>query len=189
MPKLNYKSLVSLHVLISTLFLPVALMLFISGSLYTWEIKGSYDSNEFLIDVEKPLKQDADFLKSIVLKYLNSNQIPHPSGWHGIVKDETTYYFEWRGVDHKITLEPTELVNVAKLNVHETTFFKKMVLLHKAEGSFLFKFYTTLFAALFPFLLVTGLLLSWRNKNLRKIMLLSLSSGTIIFLLLFSIQK
>jgi len=49
-------TLMKIHALLAAFILPAAVMFFVTGALYTWGIKGDYDTTTHKINLEKPLQ-------------------------------------------------------------------------------------------------------------------------------------
>lgn len=171
MALLARSTLTKLHLLLATFMFPVAFMFLLTGGLYTWDVKGSYDSHIYPVDLTQPLAADEQQLVELVRRELQRLDIGLPSGGAGIKKAGTSFQLEWTGSSHDVLLEPTEAPLVARLTVKQTSWYRHFVQLHKAKGSVLFKVYAACLAVSLFTILLTGFLLAWQVPKFRSLAL------------------
>ncbi len=159
-------------------------MFLITGGFYTWEIKGSYNSEIHMISLQKPLVQDQNYLESLVQRELEKLAVPVPSGGASVKKGGTSYKLEWTGSGRDVILEPTSDKLSAKLTVKETTWYRNLVQLHKAKGGQLFKIYAAALAISLFIILFSGFLMAWQVPKYRKQALIFSAVGVVMFLLM-----
>ncbi|MGI9264044.1 MAG: hypothetical protein ACR2QU_03880 [Gammaproteobacteria bacterium] len=181
---MNRNSLMKLHMLMATFMLPVALMFLITGALYTWGIKGHYDTTEHELSLAEPLTQDLSLLKSVALAELRRLQIEPPSGKAGVKTAGTSFRLEWTGSRRDVLLAPTDNPSVARLSIKETRLHRHFVQLHKAKGGQGFKIYAAVFATTLLLILISGSVLAWKMPRYRKMAAISLSAGFLTFIIL-----
>ncbi|TXL19713.1 hypothetical protein BMR06_08750, partial [Methylococcaceae bacterium HT5] len=58
----NRAFLVKSHMALAAFILPVALMFFITGALYTWGEKGSYDTETYKLQLRQPMQGNQSWL-------------------------------------------------------------------------------------------------------------------------------
>ena len=180
---MNRKTLVEIHMLLASFMFPVALMFLITGGLYTWGLKGSYNSEVHTISLEKPLAADQEYLVSLARRELERLGVSVPSGGASLKKGGTSWKLEWTGSARDIVLEPTVNELVAQLTVKETTWYRNLVQLHKAKGGQLFKFYAAGLAVALFIILFSGFVMAWQMPAYRKRALVFSAAGVVIFLL------
>ena len=56
MEKINRSLLIKIHALLAAFILPVAIMFFVTGALYTWDIKGGYETATQELHLKKPIQ-------------------------------------------------------------------------------------------------------------------------------------
>lgn len=64
---MNRQTIMMLHSLLAAFTLPAALMFLITGALYTWGSKGSYNTEAHEIALTEPLPKNADALISMIV--------------------------------------------------------------------------------------------------------------------------
>ena len=174
-------TLVKTHMLLASFMFPVALMFLITGALYTWGIKGSYDNRELIVSVSEPLVKDEKSLKSIVEAELARQGIAPPSGKTRISSIADAYHFEWTGSRRDVLLQPTGNPLEARLTVKETSWYRTFVQLHKAKGGTLFKVYAAGFAVALFILLASGFIMAWQVPAFRRGVKISSMAGLVVF--------
>ena len=184
MPLLNRATLTKIHMLLAAFIFPVAVMFLVTGSLYTWDIKGSYVSDVYMIELAKPLTGDQQALRSLVEQELAARSIDLPSGAAKVKQGGTSFKLEWTGAARDVVLEPTADGAVAKLTIKETTWYRNLVQLHKAKGGQLFKVYAAILAVSLFTILASGFLMAWQVPKYRRQALIFSALGVCMFLLM-----
>ena len=111
----NRLILIKIHMLLAAFIFPAALMFLVTGGLYTWEFKGSYEPEVFRIELEAPLGKDADLLAERIKAELDSRSIAYPSGKGKVKSSGTSFMYEWTGSKRDVVLEPTDDARIAQL--------------------------------------------------------------------------
>lgn len=181
---MNRNSLMKLHMLMATFMLPVALMFLLTGALYTWGIKGHYDTTEYELRLAEPLTDDLSRLTDIAVAELQRLQIEPPSGKAGVKTAGTSFRLEWTGSRRDVLLAPTDNPSVARLSIKETQLHRHFVQLHKAKGGQGFKIYAAVFATTLLLILISGFVLAWKIPRYRKMAAVSLAAGFLTFIVL-----
>jgi len=178
---MNRATLTKVHLLLAAFMFPVAVMFLVTGGLYTWGIKGSYDSQSFEIVLPDPFPEDRGQLQSIVEAQLDLLELGVPSGAAKIKRAGTSLQLEWTGAARDVTLEPTADPLIAKLTIKETTWYRNFVQLHKAKGGQLFKVYAAALAVSLFVILSSGFWLAWQAPRLRSLAIRCAVAGLIVF--------
>ncbi|MEE4184299.1 MAG: hypothetical protein V2J12_00885 [Gammaproteobacteria bacterium] len=186
MATVNRATIVKLHLILAAFIFPVALMFLVTGGLYTWGIKGSYESSVHEIALRAPLTADLPELQSLVQDELQKLGVSAPSGGAGIKRGGTSFTLEWTGAARDVVLEPTANPLVAKLTIKDTTWYRNFVQLHKAKGGQLFKVYAAALAIALFVILLSGFIVAWQVPKFRKLAVLATTAGIATFILMFS---
>lgn len=157
------------HVLLAAFILPVAIMFFVTGALYTWGIKGSYVTDPYEINLFQPMPDNLSELVALAKKELASRDLEPPTGQPKVKRMGSSFRLEWTGSNMDIILEPTSEPLVAKLAIKTTSLHRQFVQLHKAKGGEPFKVYATAFSVALLLLLVSGFMMAWQMPKLRKL--------------------
>jgi len=177
----NRSTLMKVHVLLAAFILPVAIMFCVTGALYTWGIKGDYDTTIDELHLKKPVQGELAELVALAKKELKKQDIEAPSGQAKIKRIGASFRLEWTGSNIDIILEPTSQPLIAKLEIKRTNWHRQFVQLHKAKGGVPFKIYAAVFATTLLLLLITGFIMAWQIPKLRKLTLFSASFGITVF--------
>jgi hypothetical protein len=178
---LNRSALMKAHALLAAFILPVAIMFFVTGALYTWGIKGDYNTTAYELDLKKPIQGDLAELVALATKELKKQNVEPPSGQAKIKRIGSSFKLEWTGSNIDVVVEPTLQPLIAKLQIKNTSWHRQFVQLHKAKGGALFKVYATAFATALLLLLISGFTMAWQMPKLRKLTIVSASLGIALF--------
>ena len=181
---MNRMFLIKTHMYLAAFIFPVALMFLITGGLYTWEIKGSYISQPYIISLQSPLTKNLKELQALTEQELEILGVPFPSGSAKIKKGGTSFKFEWTGSARDVVLEPTSDRLAAKLIIKETTWYRQFVQLHKAKGGQLFKIYAAILALALFSILLTGFVMAWQIPKYRRSVISFTVAGIVFFVLM-----
>jgi len=179
-------TLMKTHALLAAFILPVAIMFFVTGALYTWGIKGNYDTTAHEINLNTPIRGELSELVAIATKELKKQNIEAPTGQAKIKKIGGAFKLEWTGSKVDIIIEPTSKPLIAKLQIKKTSWHRRFVQLHKAKGGSPFKVYAVVFAIALLLLLISGFTMAWQTPKLRKLTLASASLGIAVFIAMVS---
>ena len=182
MKQLNRIFLVKLHMALAAFILPVALMFFITGALYTWGEKGSYQIESYQLQLKQPMQSHKAWLKNLVTSELGKREIAPPSGTAKIKQVGNSFYFEWSGAQLDVSLEPTNNPFIATLQIKKTHWHRLFVQLHKAKGGKAFKVYAAFLAICLVILFLTGFIMAWQMKKYRPLLVTSTLAGAILFI-------
>ncbi len=174
---------VSIHLIASCFFLPAAIIFLVTGALYTVDIKGSYETETYPLPLDAPLEPDLDACRAMTEAFLEAEGIAPPSGGDRIRRFGTSFAYEWHGSNRDVLLSPTDDPSEAVIEVKDTTFYRRMVQLHKAKGGAIFKGYAVVFSVALVLILVTGYIVAWTRQPLRMQTVLSTVLGLIVFIL------
>jgi hypothetical protein len=171
-----------LHALLAAFILPVAVMFIVTGSLYTWGIKGSYTDEVYEIPLDKAMGADQAELADLARSELDKLGLGHPEGKPKIKTLGSDFQLEWTGSSKDLTLEPTDNALVAKLTIKNTSWYRTLVQLHKAKGGTAFKVYAVVFATSIALLLLSGFMMAWQTPRLKRATLMTSLVGLGSFL-------
>lgn len=180
----NRQQFVLLHVLLAGFFLPAAVMFSITGGLYTFGIKGDYQTSQYDFELSSSETPSIEELTTRAKDVSISLKTQVPSGEPTLKKVGTSWIFEWTGSSFDLTIEPTNTINKAKLTIKETTLHRYFVQLHKAKGGKLFKIMAGSLAVAFLLLFLSGILMAFSNPKLKPKLYLSAALGLIAFIAL-----
>ncbi|WP_299078067.1 PepSY domain-containing protein [uncultured Paraglaciecola sp.] len=174
---MNRLQLMKIHSLLAAFIFPVAIMFMVTGSLYTWGIKGSYFVETFDIPLEQAIQPELTELTVLAEEELHKLGLSVPSGQAKIKTMGSQFTLEWTGSDKDISLAPTDNTLVAQLTVKKTSWYRNLVQLHKAKGGVIFKVYAVVFAISMLLLLFSGFMMAWQTPKLKRITSITFVAG------------
>lgn len=77
---INRIFLIKLHMIVAAFIFPAALMFLLTGALYTWGIKGYYDTEKYSVSLQQPMQNDKAWLTQLAIHELNMRELSLPSG-------------------------------------------------------------------------------------------------------------
>lgn len=169
------------HSLLAAFTLPAALMFMITGALYTWGEKGSYENEVHEIALAEPLSPELDALTAMASGKLEALGVSAPEGQPKVKQYGNHFLLEWTGSSKDVILEPTNDPSVAKLTVKDTTWYRTLVQLHKAKGGTIFKVYAAFFAVVLAFILLSGFIMAFQMPRLRGATIIATVLGIVTF--------
>lgn len=174
--------LMKYHALLAAFIFPVAMMFMITGSLYTWGIKGAYVNEVHEIQLAQEIRPELTGLTTLAEAELDKQGLSIPSGKPKIKKIGEHFTMEWSGSSKDVVLEPTNNPLIAKLTIKHTSWYRSLVQLHKAKGGTAFKVYAVVLAVFISLLLVSGFIMAWQTPKLKRATIVSSLIGVISFL-------
>jgi hypothetical protein len=171
-----------IHALLAAFILPVAVMFAITGSMYTWGIKGSYSSDVYNIELNQPLTADVAALTKLAESELKAIDISAPEGKPKLKTYGNHFLLEWTGSSKDLILEPSDNKQLARLTIKHTSWYRNLVQLHKAKGGTAFKVYAAIFATVLGILLISGFIMAWQTPRLKAATMASCLLGIISFI-------
>ena len=177
----NRFTLMKIHALLAAFIFPAALMFLLTGALYTWGVKGGYDTTTHQLQLTQPIEAELAGLVALTKNELEKLGVEQPSGQAKIKKIGPSFKLEWVGSNVDVVLEPTLQPLVAQLQIKNTSLHRLFVQLHKAKGGVAFKVYAAVVAAALLLLLISGFIMAWQMPKLRKLTLVSTLLGIAVF--------
>lgn len=174
--------------LLAGFFLPIAIIYFVSGALYTLDIKGHVEKKEFTLQLKRPFSPDLDRLTSLTKEALTERKLPLPGGEATLRKRHGIYELRWDDLAHVVTLIPGRDENTALLTVRERSLLTQIMRIHRAEAGTIFKMLALVMAAGLVIIFSTGVFMARTMPKLRRPILIAIVSGVVTFLMLILIQ-
>lgn len=181
---MDRKAFILLHTIIASFIAPVAFMFLLTGGLYTWGIKGDYINATYISDLAQPIEATQDAAVSYVVSELEKLGFSPPTGEPSFRKSENGMSISWTGSNMDLNFSTIENGTKSKIEVKETTLYRKFVQLHKAKGGTTFKVYAAILAISLFLMLVSGYILAWQLPKYRKITIGTSLFGVIFFVIM-----
>lgn len=174
--------LINLHLILAAIMLPAIAMFAITGGLYTWGVKGSYETQTYKLPIAEPLKGDLASMIEFAQQEMDKQQQAYPSGAAKLKSTSYTHVLEWTGSDLDISLSTDKNSHQADLAIKQTNPHRYLVQLHKAKGGTLFKVYAAIIAFGIMLILFSGVFMGLGMPKYRTTTLVALGAGVVIWL-------
>ncbi|MBB1273532.1 PepSY domain-containing protein [Psychromonas sp. SR45-3] len=184
MEKINRSLLIKAHTLLAAFILPVAIMFFVTGALYTWGIKGGTEKTTQELHIKAPIQGELTELVALAKNELQKQGVGLPSGNAKIKKIGSSFQLEWSGSTVNVVLAPTFQPLVVTLTIENASWYRQLVQLHKAKGGIPFKVYATAFAIALLLLIISGFLMALQMPKLRQLTLISALLSIALFVVM-----
>ena len=182
---MNRMQLIRIHMILAAFLLPVALLYFVSGLLYSLDVKGSVDKKEVTIHLPQPFVADLDETTKLVEQTLMQNQLPALSiSEPSLKKKKGVYTWYWSELKYAVHLEAKAGASKAKLTFRERSMLAQVMRIHRAEAGTLFMWVSILLVVGLVMIFATGMLMAhgvakfwhdaWRASTLGLVMVVVL---------------
>ena len=185
---MNRQQLINIHLILAGLLLPAIMMFAITGGLYTWGVKGGYESQTYKLPLSEPLNGDLASLVSFTQSELDKQQQSYPTGGAKLKSDAHRHALEWTGSQLDVALSSDKDSKLAVLEVKHTSSYRHLVQLHKAKGGYPFKVYAAILAIALLVILISGLIMAWNMPKYHERTAVALVSGVCVWLLVVLIS-
>ncbi len=179
---INRYQIIRIHMLLAAFLLPIAIMYFISGALYTLDIKGHIDKQEIILQLKQPFAPNLDFLTQVTKKSLLERKVPLPTGEPTLKKRHGTYELRWGDLEHVVKLQPTHDTMTAKLTIKERSFLTQIMRIHRAQAGSVFKVFAIILVIGLIIMFATGIYMAQAVPKLRQPAILAIAIGLLTFL-------
>lgn len=181
MLKISRYQIIQVHMLLAAFLLPLALMYFISGALYTLDIKGHIKKQKVILQLEQPFSPNLDVLTQVAKRGLIHKGFPLPSGEPMLKKKKGVYELRWSDLKYAVKLHSTRDPMVAKLTVKKRSFLTQIMRIHRAEAGSVFRFFTLLLVSGLLIIFISGIYMALKIPKFRKPTFLAMGLGLITF--------
>ncbi|TNE74332.1 hypothetical protein EP331_02230 [bacterium] len=186
---MDRKSLMSLHTIVAAFIMPVAIVFLVTGSLYTWGIKGSVNTEKVTETLETPLNtQSIDSVVEHVTHFIESKGYSAPSGTYNFTLNGPSVSGRWSGANMDLSFSTSYDGKTLVYEMRHTTWYSHLVQLHKAKGGTAFKVYAVILAVSLLLLLISGYMMAFQMPKYRKQALVATVTGLLVFFVMVLIS-
>ena len=173
-----------LHVLLAAIMLPVALLYFISGALYSLDVKGKVTKQEIKIKLQQPFEPNLLVLSRAAKQTLLEHKLPLPSGEPLLKKKKGVYELRWSDLQLAVTLKPSANPMRAVMTVRQRSLLTQIMRIHRAEAGSAFVFLSVALVVSLLIVFASGVYMGLGIEKFRGMIHKALLSGTLLFFLL-----
>lgn len=171
------KLMIYIHLVIAAVFLPLMLIMPLTGSLYIFGFTGDQEKVEsFRVQAQVPeeAKEKEDFFRDLFRRQGIDFDFEYIRG------TKTDFIFRPATRVHYVATKDGETLVVSKVT---PTLLKRLIELHKGHGPTLMRWYEAFFGIALILVTLSGLWLAWTVKPYRKATLISFGIGVLVIAL------
>jgi hypothetical protein len=183
--KIQRMLVIKLHAILACFFMPMALLYFISGALYSFEIEGSVDKQVYTVALDRPFVPDLAQLSESVKTALDQHQLSLPTGNPSIRKKKGSYEYHWGDLKRLVVVHPTDDPLKAELVYRQRSPLTQLMRVHRAEAGSLIRAFSLSMIVSLVLILGSGVFLAVGMPKLRRTALLALGVGCTVVLAIF----
>lgn len=176
---------IRIHAVLACFFIPLATLYFISGALYSLDIKGSIDKQTFTLALEQPFTPDLALLSRLAADALAQRGLTAPGGEPSIARKKGSYEYRWGDLHRLVVIHPTPDPLQVELVYRTRSSLTQVMRVHRAEAGWPVVALSISMAAALLTILATGVYLAVGMPRLRRPALLALAAGCLVLLPVF----
>ena len=174
--------IIKIHAILACFFMPMALLYFISGALYSFDIKGSVDKKVYTVALDRPFAPDLAQLSESVKTALDQHQLSLPTGSPVISKKKGSYEYHWGDLKRLVVVHPTDDPLKVELVYRQRSPLTQVMRVHRAEAGSLIRAFSLSMVVSLVLILGSGVFLAVGMPKLRRTALLALGAGFMVIL-------
>lgn len=172
------------HMLLASFLLPLALIYFISGALYTLDIKGGIQKETFSLQLEKPFKPDLEILTLELTQALNKKKLFIPDADPILKKQKSHYQLTWSDLKYSVTAVATEQSKVLEIIYRQRSFLTQLMRIHRGDAGSVFKVLSLILVIGLILIFASGAYLALTVSQYKRSSLAAMFLGLVTFILL-----
>jgi hypothetical protein len=178
--------IMKIHAILACFFMPLAILYFISGALYSFDIKGHVDKQVYTLALDRPFAPDLAQLSELAKTALDQRKLSLPTGSPAIKEKKGSYEYRWGDLKRQVVIHPTGNPLQVKLTYRQRSPLTQVMRVHRAEAGSLVRTYSLTMVVSLITILVTGVFLAVGTPKLRRTALVALGAGCLVVLTLFA---
>lgn len=173
------------HMLLASFLLPLALIYFISGALYTLDIKDSIQKETFSLELEKPFKPDIEILTLELTKALNEKKLFIPDANPTLKKQNSHYKLKWSDLKYSVTAVATKNSKILKVTHRQRSLLTQFMRIHRAEAGSMFKALSLILVIGLILLFTSGVYMALSVSQYKRSSIVAIFFGLLTFIIIF----
>jgi hypothetical protein len=183
--KVQRMAVIKLHVILACLFIPMATLYFVSGALYTFDIKGKIDKQVYDLPLAEPFTPDLERLSELARTALEQRNQALPRGESTIRNKDGSYEYRWGDLRRLVVIHQTANPLQVELVYRQRNPLAQIMRVHRAEAGLLPQLFSFSMAVSLLTILASGIFLAVGLPKLRRTAWISLAAGFVILLPVF----
>ncbi len=184
--KIQRMLIVKVHAILACFFIPLALLYFVSGALYSFDIKGDVEKQVYAVALDRPFTPDLARLSELAKTALEQRELSLPTGNPVIAKKKNSYEYRWSDLKNVVVVQPTDNPLQVELIYRQRSPLTQLMRVHRAEAGSLIKTFSLSMVIALIVILGSGVFLAVGMPKLRRTALLALGAGCIVMLSIFA---
>jgi len=183
--KIQRMLVIKIHALLACFFIPLATLYFISGALYSLDIKGRIDKQTFSLPLGQPFTPNLALLSEVAARALVDHGLEAPGGEPLIARKKGSYQYRWGDLHRLVVIEPTADPLQVEFVYRERNPLAQVMRVHRAEAGWPIVTLSVTMATALLTILASGVYLAVGMPKLRRPALLALGAGVLALLPVF----
>jgi hypothetical protein len=183
--KIQRMLVIKLHAILACFFIPMATLYFISGALYTFDVKGHIDKQSYNLALDSPFAPDLVRLSELAKTALDQRNLSLPTGDSAITRKKGSYEYRWGDLKRLVVIHPTDNPLQVELIYRQRNPLAQVMRVHRAEHGRITKIFSLSMAVSLIAILASGVFLALGLPKLRRTALLALGAGFFAILPIF----
>jgi len=183
--KISRYQIMRVHMLFAAFLLPLALLYFVSGALYTLDIKGHIKKQKAMLTLDQPFSPNLDVLTQVVKRELTNQGSPFPDSEPFLKKKKGVYELRWSDLRYAVKLQSTPDPMVAKFTFKKRDFLTQVMRIHRAEAGPMFEFLALLLVSGLIIIFISGVYMALSVPKFRHQTFWAVAIGTLTLSVLF----
>jgi hypothetical protein len=175
--KIQRMMVIKLHAFLACFFIPMATLYFISGALYSFDIKGHIDKQVYNLALDRPFSPDLALLSGLAEKELERRDLPQPNGDPTIKEKKGSYEYRWGDLKHLVVIHPAADPLQVEMIYRTRNPLAQVMRVHRAEAGSLVRMLSLGMAVSLLVILASGVFLAVGIPKLRRNALFALAAG------------
>lgn len=171
--------MIQFHMLVAAFFMPLMLLMPLSGGLYLWGEKGSQDKEEVFI-INEPVPAEESQMKLFFEGQFVKNQIEY--GFDYIKVNGSDYIFRPTNKTHYVASLENNTLKMYKVN---PSWVKRIIEMHKGHGPKWLRNFAMIFALALLLVSISGVILGFLIPKYRWSVTLAMVGGAVVIALAF----
>ncbi|MEZ5571840.1 MAG: PepSY domain-containing protein [Halioglobus sp.] len=183
--KIQRMLVIKIHAILACVVLPLALLYFISGALYTFDIKGSIKKQVISVNLSSPFTPDLAQLSVLASATLQQHDLVPPRGDPKITEKKGVYEYRWGDLKHLVVMKSTDNPLQAELTYRQRSPLAQIMRVHRAEAGSWIEIVSFSMAIALITILASGVFLAVGLPKLRRTALIASGIGCLLLLPIF----
>jgi len=183
--KIQRMLVIKVHAILACVALPLAVLYFISGALYTMDIKGTIKKQVIPLTLSSRFTPDLAMLSALARSELEQRGLARPGGDPTIMEKKGAYEYRWGDLKYLAVIKPTDDPMQVELTYRQRSPLAQVMRVHRAEAGSRVELVSISMAIALVVILASGAFLALGLPKLRRTALYASGIGILLLLPIF----